>query len=88
MKIDLALRSAYLGHNKLFFVGNNQKNGFQGKIEEVVNTVFSILGFPTSLGRYRKFLVNTANIDFSGRQKDYENWGQTPSYEDYHGKIF
>jgi hypothetical protein len=85
---DRALRSCYIGHNKLFFIGNNHPDGFQGKINEVLSTVMTILGCPTSLTRFKKFLVDTKGINFEGNERDVEKWGETPSYDDYHGKIF
>uniref|UniRef100_A0A7S3CU52 NadR/Ttd14 AAA domain-containing protein n=1 Tax=Strombidium rassoulzadegani TaxID=1082188 RepID=A0A7S3CU52_9SPIT len=85
---DKALRSAYLGHNKLFFIGNQHDNGFEGKIQSTIDAVFSVIGFPTSIKRFRKFLVETRGIDFEGNESDVEIWGQTPRYEDYHGKVF
>ena len=62
---DKQLRKAYVGHNKLFFIGNNHKDGFFGKIKETIRAVSSVLGLPTNVDKYKKYLVETRHIDFS-----------------------
>ena len=44
---DIALRAAYVGHNKVFFIGNKEPNGFEGKMKKTLSTVNSLLGLPT-----------------------------------------
>jgi hypothetical protein len=56
---DKALRSVYLGHNKVFVIGNEPKNGFKGKMERTVEAVKTVLGLPTEKTCHKKFLVNT-----------------------------
>ena len=63
---DKALRSAYIGHNKIFMIGNDHKDGFKGKMNETVETVKTLMGFPTNRTRFRKFLVDNGGIDYCG----------------------
>ena len=56
---DKALRSAYVGHNNLYFFNNHHDKGFSGKMNEVTNTVLSLLGLPTKMSRYKKYLLDT-----------------------------
>lgn len=58
---DKCLRTAYLGHNKLFFIGNDHAEGFKGKVDEVINSVKSVLGLPNNKYRYKKFLLAPLN---------------------------
>lgn len=56
---DKALRKVYVGHNHLYFIGNNHPDGFKGKMQEASNSVLSMLGFPTNISRYKKYLLDT-----------------------------
>ena len=47
IETDRLLRAVYLGHNKVFVIGNEPNNGFEGKIERTVEAVKTVLGLPT-----------------------------------------
>ena len=63
---DKALRTAYVGHNKIFIIGNDHKNGFVGKINETIETVKTLMGLPTNISRFKKYLVDNRGIDHCG----------------------
>ena len=54
-----------MGHNKVFVIGNEPKNGFEGKIERTIEAVKTVLGLPTQKTCHKKFLVDTSMIDVS-----------------------
>ena len=60
---DLELRKAYVGHNKVFFVNNNQPDGFAGKMNKTLAHVNTLLGLPTEKTRYKKFLLGSMDVD-------------------------
>lgn len=65
VEADKALRAVYLGHNKVFVIGNDNKDGFEGKLQDTVESVKSVLGLPTQKTRHYKFLVDNTMIDKS-----------------------
>ena len=83
IEIDKALRKAYIGHNKIFMVGNYQT--FREKMNETVETVKTIMGFPTNITRFRKYLVDNGGIDFCGSDLECPT---KPQYENFHAKLF
>ena len=54
---DQQLQKVYLGHNNVSFIGNNEPNGFNGKMDRLVNAVYASLGMPNCEKRFRKFLL-------------------------------
>lgn len=79
---DNQLRTAYIGHNQLFIVGNKHKDGFKGKMRETVNIVKTLLGIPTSKLGFKKFLVDNQNFPYVPHVDDEE------MRLDYHFKLF
>ena len=65
---DLELRKAYIGHNKLFVIDNSKS--FQSKMETTIKTVLSVIGMPTQKTQFRKFLVDTRQLDFCAPEDD------------------
>ena len=66
VETDKMLRTVYLGHNKLFVIGNEEPhNGFDGKIERTVEAVKTVLGLPTQKTCHKKFLVDTSMVDIN-----------------------
>ena len=87
---DRELRKAYVGHNRLFFIGNQHKNGFHGKITETIRAVSSVLGLPTNIAKFKKYLVETRHIDFRPSEDDNADFDLTETqkrFEDYHGRV-
>lgn len=82
---DKALRTAYIGHNNISFIGNDHKDGFQGKINETIETVKTLMGFPTNKTKFKKYLVDNRGIDHCG---DDEECMAKPNYENFHAKLF
>jgi hypothetical protein len=54
---DQQLQKVYLGHNNVSFIGNNEPDGFNGKMDRLVNAVYASLGMPNCEKRFRKFLL-------------------------------
>lgn len=77
---DKCLRTAYLGHNKVFVIGNQHTEGFKGKVEEVVSSVQSVLGLPNNKYRFKKFLL--APLDKTQMKKDIDNTFEATSLHD------
>jgi len=63
INIDKRLRTAYVGHNKVFMIQSQER--FQDKIAESLSSVRSVLGLPTEKMRFKKFLIDTSNVKYS-----------------------
>lgn len=61
---DIQLRTAYIGHNQLFVVGNKHKDGFKGKMRETVNIVKTLLGLPTSKFGFKKYMIDNRQFPY------------------------
>ena len=95
---DRALRSAYVGHNNVFFVDNRHSGGFNGKMNYTIATVNSLLGLPINKTRYKKFLLaqdrelsNTIvnKADFPTYHSELFRKLRSPTnFEDQHDKPF
>jgi len=60
---DKFLRTAYVGHNKIFVIGNDPVEGFKGKMNDTINAVKSVLGLPIEKTSYKKFLVDNRDTE-------------------------
>jgi len=76
---DRALRTAYLGHNNVFFVDNKHKGGFAGKMNYTIATINSLLGLPINMTRYKKFLLE---------QDDAREFVSKEEFHTYHINLF
>lgn len=56
---DKQLKKAYIGHNKVTFIGN--ENDFETKMNKTIAFVNALLGLPTEWTRFKKFLVKSPN---------------------------
>jgi hypothetical protein len=66
VETDKLLRAVYLGHNKVFVIGNEPKvGGFDGKIERTVEAVKTVLGLPIQKTCHKKFLVDTSMMNLN-----------------------
>lgn len=54
---DHLLREAYLGHAKHLIVDNSAEN-FEAKIRQSLRLVSSVVGLPTNMQIFKKFLVS------------------------------
>lgn len=64
---DKCLREAYIGHNKVFMIGNGHSDGFRGKMNETIASVKSVLGLPNNKLRYKKFLLDQLDNNSKSR---------------------
>jgi hypothetical protein len=70
---DKCLREAYIGHNKVFLIGNGHSDGFRGKMNETIASVKSVLGLPNNRLRYKKFLLEPLDDKSQfGRDRTFE----------------
>ena len=58
---DHSLRLAYLGHSNYKIVDNSSKD-FEHKVKKTIGMVNSVLGLPTDVSVFKKYLVS-GNID-------------------------
>ena len=67
---DRALRDAYKDHREFYMVNND--HDFQTKVDTTINIASSILGLPTDIKLYKKYLVDSTTAyvenedDFGG----------------------
>jgi len=77
------LRNAYLGHKRLFIIGN--ENNFEVKISDTIDSVLSVLGIPNKKHGFRKFLLDNSGLKF---EYDRYNHEENPHYQNYHVNLF
>ena len=58
-KRDEFLRQAYMGHRKYMIVDNESSN-FEEKIKRSISMISSVLGLPTDVAVFRKYLVSSS----------------------------
>lgn len=57
VKRDKALRKSYMRHHSYFMI-DNDGNSFEKKMNKAVNRVQSLVGLPTNINIFKKFLVD------------------------------
>ena len=55
---DTRLREAYLGHHKHIIVDNSSQN-FEGKIKKAIGLLSSVIGLPTDVQIFKKYLISS-----------------------------
>lgn len=79
---DAQLRTAYIGHNQFYIIGNKHQDGFTGKMRETVNVVKTLLGLPTSKLGFKKYLVDNRKLPYTNHSENAE------PILDYHFRLF